>query len=400
MAWGFLDRFMRPKWLLDRVLLVAEELAESDGSALPALLIDTLQAQFDAQYACVHYAEPGMLAAGARDALQASCPAVAAGKLGSPDGAAGEERLWRHALAAGGVVTASTSPVDLQECLNPLFRAVGTRDCLAVPLTYRGEVYAVANLYFKGTVPAKLATAENVMRSIRLLGNLVHGKLLEDAQCRALRGHDAAILALAQAAAARDGYTDRHVARVCAMVEALAGASGLSPDEQAAVRRGAVLRDVGKLRVPEYILQKPGPLDAEERAMVRQHPVAGARMLEQAWEHLSSAGAAMELTVTAVRSHHERLDGSGYPDGLSGCDVPLPARIVAIADVYAALTADRPYRPAWATPQAVATLREMAGPKLDADLVELFLARQGHEADAPLLTASAAGAGPARPTPV
>ncbi len=380
MAWGLLDRFMRPKWLLDRILLVAEDLAESDGNALPALLIATLQAHFEAQYACVHFLRPGMLSDSAREALQASCPAAAAKTLSSAEGAACEQHFWQHALATGKVIAASASPIALQEDLNPLLHAAGVRDAMAVPLTYRGEVYAVACLYFSGTVPGKLATAANVMRSIRLLGNLVYGTLLEDAQGLALRGHESATLALAQAAAARDGYADNHAARVCAMAGALAGATGLSRDEQAAVRLGAVLRDVGKLRVPEYILQKPGPLDAEERAMVREHPVAGARMLAQAWEHSAASGSDLTLALTAVRSHHERLDGSGYPDGLSDSDVPLPARIVAIADVYAALTADRPYRPAWPQAQAVATLREMAVAQLDPDLVALFLERDLHTA--------------------
>ena len=380
MAWGLLDRFMRPKWLLDRILLVAEHVAESDGEALPTLLINTLREHFGAQHVCIHFAEPGMLRPDTREAVVAECPATLADPSDSAAISNAEAKFWQYALTSRKVVIASTTSAAIQDELRPLLKAAGARDGIAIPLTYRGEVYAVVNLYFKQTVPSKLATAENVMRSIRLLGNLVYGVLLQQYQASALQERDDIALALAQAAAARDGYTDGHVSRVCALAGALGEAAGLTLAEQEAVRKGTMFRDIGKLHVPDYVLQKPGPLDAAERALVHEHPLTGERILLQAAIGTAAGSKTLEIAASAVRSHHERLDGSGYPDGLAGPDVPVPARIVAIVDVYAALIADRPFRAALPVPRTVQILQEMAGPALDPELVSLFLSREIHAA--------------------
>ena len=377
MAWGILDRFMRPKWLLDRVLLVAEDVAETNGEALPALLIETLREHFGAQYVCIHFAEHGRLRPETRAALVSACPAVhdALAANASTGSAGAEGRFWRHALASRDVVVASTTPAAIQDDLRPLFAAAGVQDGMAIPLLYRGKAYAAANLYFKRTVPAKLATAQNVIRSVRLLGNLVYGALEQERYAMELRGSEGVVLALAQAAAARDGYAGGHVAHVCALAEALGAAAGLSGVEQEAVRAGAMLRDIGKLHVPDYILRKPGPLNAEERARVREHPALGARMLLESGNDGSPSPETLALAAAAVRGHHERLDGSGYPDGLAGDAVPVPARIVAIVDVYAALTSDRPYRAALPETRTAHILQDMAGPALDPALVAFFLSR-------------------------
>ena len=381
MAWGLLDRFMRPKWLLDRILLVAEHVAESDGEALPTLLINTLREHFGAQHVCIHFAEPGILRPDTREALVAECPATLANPTDSATNSNAEAKFWQYALTSRKVVTASTTSAAIQDELRPILNAAGARDGIAIPLTYRGEVYAVVNLYFKQTVPSKLATAENVMRSIRLLGNLVYGVLLQQYQTSALQESDDVALALAQAVAARDGYANGHVARVCALAVALGEAAGLSLAEQETVRKGTMFRDIGKLHVPDYVLQKPGPLDAAERALVHEHPLTGERiLLEAASSEATPTSEALVMAATAVRSHHERLDGSGYPDGLAGPDVPVPARIVAIVDVYAALIADRPFRAALPVPRAVQILQEMAGPALDPELVSLFISREIHAA--------------------
>jgi len=366
---------MRPKRLLDRVLLVAEHVAASDGEALPALLRDTLREHFGAQHVCIHFADPGMLPPETRDSFAAACPAACANATKAAGGALAEAGFWQCALTSSKPVTAATAPTVIQDELRPVLKAAGVRDGIAIPLLYRGDVYAVVNLYFKRTVPSQLATTEDILRSIRLLGNLVYGVLLQEYRASALQASDNLALTLAQAVAARDGYADGHVSRVCALAGALGEAAGLTRAEQEAARKGAMLRDIGKLHVPDYILQKPGPLDAEERACVHEHPVTGARMLLEASNGAETASKTLALAASAVRSHHERLDGSGYPDGLIGSDVPLLARIVAIADVYAALVADRPYRAALPAPRAAEVLMDMAGPKLDADLISLFLSR-------------------------
>ncbi len=387
MAWGVLNNFMRPKRLLDRILLVAEHVAASDDGALPALLIDTLREQFGAQYVCIHFADPGMLSPETRQTLVAACPATSANATEAAGDALAEAGFWQYALTSSKPVTAATTPAAIQDELRPVLEAAGVRDGIAIPLTYRGSIYAVVNLYFRRSVPSTLATAEDVLRSIRLLGNLVYGVVLQEHHERALQGSDRLALALAQAAAVRDGYADGHVARVRALAESLGEAAGLSRAEQEAARKGAMLRDIGKLHVPDYILQKPGPLNAEERALVHEHPVTGARMLLEtdfvvdadfvadAGHGIESASQMLSIVASIVRTHHERLDGSGYPDGLAGSDVHKLARIVAIADVYAALVADRPYRAALPAPRAAEVLMDMAGPKLDADLISLFLSR-------------------------
>ncbi len=376
MAWGFLDRFLRPKWLLDRILLVAEHVAEHESAALPALLIDTLQEHLGAQHACIHFVDPGMLRPETREAVLAGCPATIAKAAGVSETGIKESLLWQLALSSRQIVIASTTPAAVREELRPLLNAVGARDGMAIPLIYQGAVYAVVNLYFKRTVPSKLATAENVLRSIRLLGNLVYSVLLQEYQAGKLQESDRLALALAQAVAARDGYADGHVASVCRLAQGLGVAAGLSRVELDALRLGAMLRDVGKLHVPDYILQKPGALDAEERAAVHEHPLTGEHiLLARSNKTGAPPGETLRMAAAAVRSHHERLDGSGYPDSLVGSAIPVLARIVAIVDVYAALTADRPYRAALSAPRAAHVLQEMAGSALDPELVSLFLSR-------------------------
>ena len=378
MAWGFLDRFLRPKWLLDRILLVAEHVAEHESAALPALLIDTLQEHLGAQHVCIHFVDPGMLRPETQRGryLQAVLPQLPKlREYRKPALKSHYSGSWH--CASRQIVIASTTPAVVREELRPLLNAVGARDGMAIPLIYQGAVYAVVNLYFKRTVPSKLATAENVLRSIRLLGNLVYSVLLQEYQAGKLQESDRLALALAQAVATRDGYADGHVASVCRLAQGLGVAAGLSRVELDALRLGAMLRDVGKLHVPDYILQKPGALDAEERAAVHEHPLTGERiLLARSNKTGAPPGETLRMAAAAIRSHHERLDGSGYPDGLESSAIPVLARIVAIVDVYAALTADRPYRAALSAPRAAHVLQEMAGSALDPELVSLFLSRE------------------------
>jgi HD-GYP domain-containing protein (c-di-GMP phosphodiesterase class II) len=385
MAWGILDRFLQPNRLLHRALLLGEYLATKDGEDLPAVLIKTLQDHFGAQHVCIHVVEAVPILPGPRDVLVAACPAGLAGEASGSSAA--ELRLFQHALSSSSAVTFATLPASLQDEVRPLLSAAGARDCMAVPLLNRGAVYAVAGFYFKKTVPPSIVDAEDVAHSIRLLGNLVYGALLQKFHESALAASDSLALAYCQAIASKDGYADGHTAWVCVLAEALGDAVGLSVTELDAVRKGAMFRDVGKMHVPEYILTKPGPLDQEERACVREHPLLGERiLLEAASTSPENAGVALRAAATIVRSHHERLDGTGYPDGLAGAAVPLLARIVAIVDVYAALRSDRPYRAAQTASRATEVLQEMAGSALDPELVSLFLTRELYTAAEPTLS--------------
>ncbi|KEF35155.1 hypothetical protein RDMS_03735 [Deinococcus sp. RL] len=156
-----------------------------------------------------------------------------------------------------------------------------------------------------------------------------------------------------------------HEERVVTLAVALAQAAGLSAPQVRAVRWGAALHDLGKLRVPAALLNKAGPLSGEERALLQRHPVWGAELLSP----LPLPAAA----VAAVRHHHERWDGSGYPAGLRWGRIPLTARIVALADVFDALVSSRPYKPAWCEREAARVMLRGAGSQFDPHLARLFV---------------------------
>lgn len=177
------------------------------------------------------------------------------------------------------------------------------------------------------------------------------------------------LLGLANALEAKDPYTRGHSERVGAWSRRLAAGWGLPASEIEAVAHAGLLHDIGKIGVPETVLGKRGPLGPEEWALMRRHPVIGAQIIAP-FEFLAAG-------VPAVRHHHERWNGSGYPDGLAGEAIPLGARIVAVADVYDALTSTRPYRPALAHDAALERLAAEASRTLDAAVVSAFLSLAG-----------------------
>ena len=178
------------------------------------------------------------------------------------------------------------------------------------------------------------------------------------------RGFLSSLQALANALEARDRYTRGHSDRVATTARGLALASGLTSPTAEMVAQAGRLHDLGKIGVPEGVLGKCGPLTDEEWSVMRLHPLTGAQILAP----LEFFGDGMLI----VRHHHERLDGSGYPDGLCGAAIPLGARIVAVADVYDALTSDRPYRQRLSHGLAMERLHREAGRTLDGELVGLF----------------------------
>ena len=173
------------------------------------------------------------------------------------------------------------------------------------------------------------------------------------------------LLGLANALEAKDPYTRGHSERVGAWGRRLASAMGRPAVEIDTVTQAGLLHDIGKIGVPETVLRKRGPLDLDEGALMRNHPLVGAQIV--APFDFFAEGALV------IRHHHERWDGSGYPDGLAGAAIPLGARIVAVADVFDALTSDRPYRPALPRAAALAYLTDEAGRTLDADVVAVLL---------------------------
>jgi putative nucleotidyltransferase with HDIG domain len=169
----------------------------------------------------------------------------------------------------------------------------------------------------------------------------------------------------------RDQYTGDHSEDVEQLAVELAEATRLSDDEVDAVRSGAAIHDIGKLAIPDAILNKLGPLNELEFERMKQHTIIGAQIIQ----HLDI----YRHVVPIVRHEHEHWDGSGYPDGLSGTEIPIGARIVAVADVYSALTTERGYRVSQGKPiaysheDACSILQEMSGSILDPDLVDLFI---------------------------
>jgi putative two-component system response regulator len=176
---------------------------------------------------------------------------------------------------------------------------------------------------------------------------------------------EAVVFALARAVEAKSPYTRGHSDRVTEYALALADELGVSAADREVVRKGAVLHDLGKLNIPDAILDKPGKLTPEEYAVVKQHPLQGVHIVEP----LRSIRDAVPL----IRWHHERLDGRGYPDGLFGGAIPLLARVLAVADVYDALASPRPYRAAMPEGECLRVMREdAAGGGLDPHLVDRF----------------------------
>ncbi len=174
-------------------------------------------------------------------------------------------------------------------------------------------------------------------------------------------------LLLGEVIAHDDEYTGEHSYGVIALSLEIADELGLDEDDRRLVEFGALLHDVGKIAVPKDIVNKAGPLTDDEWMVMRQHTIAGQRMLDRIGGSMSEVG-------QIVRASHERWDGAGYPDGRTGDDVPLPARIVAVADAFSAITTTRPYRRAQSPEVAVKELRRCAGSQFDPEVVDALVA--------------------------
>ncbi len=170
---------------------------------------------------------------------------------------------------------------------------------------------------------------------------------------------------LGRAIEARDSYTRGHSARVTAIAEAVAVRLGWSAERLELLRVGGPLHDIGKLAISDEVLGKPGELDERELALIREHPRLGARILLRL--------AAFRGALPYVLYHHERWDGTGYPTGRAGEQIPIEARVLAIADAFDAMTSDRPYRPALSREEALAEVERCAGTQFDPSLVRIFL---------------------------
>jgi putative nucleotidyltransferase with HDIG domain len=234
------------------------------------------------------------------------------------------------------------------------------------PLTVREEILgwlyvegAVSDPSFEGELPGLLPLMSyGLSQELRRLHVQNHYQVLSDQQNNVFES-------LARTLGLRDHETESHTMRVSQWTMLLVDYLRFPVEQWDAIRHGALLHDIGKLGIPDAILLKPGSLSAMERRMMEVHVTYG-------YNILSSITKARQ-TLDIVLYHHERWDGSGYPDHLQGEQIPLVARLFAVVDVYDALTSDRPYRTAWLPDRALAYLKEKAGIQFDPEMVKAFM---------------------------
>lgn len=230
-------------------------------------------------------------------------------------------------------LTANDSPEDIREG-----RMLGVEDYLTKPVA-DDELLTIVSSRLQRSTELRLAQiGQAYLETVRILANSIEG---------------------------RDPYTYGHVERVTTYARLLAEEMKWPREHMRMLEFGALLHDIGKIIVPDQVLKKPGPLTDTEWELMKQHPMAGAKIVREI-HHLRS-------TVPYILYHHERWDGTGYPEGLAGRKIPIEGRLLAIADVYDALTSERPYRHGRPPKEVLQFLKFKAGVHFDPDLVPLFI---------------------------
>ncbi len=218
----------------------------------------------------------------------------------------------------------------------------------------------------------------------RALGDILQQAFVDDPFAQIESGYPEALRSLVRAVEVKDPYTHGHSRRTARLAVELGLEMGLAPERLRVIARGAYLHDVGKIAIPDHILNKPGALTDEEWDVIRTHPRLG--------HDLEATAPSLHEALPVILHHHERVDGCGYPDGLAGGDIPLEARVVAVADVWDALTTDRAYRAGWPAVTALAHIRAGVGTHFDGRVVEALvrlLATTGVDVTTPAVGAAA-----------
>ena len=238
----------------------------------------------------------------------------------------------------------------------------------AVPLIAKGTVLGVLEVFHRERIASNgewLAFLETLAGQAAIaIDNAELFSKLEHSNVDLLRAYDATIEGWAHALDLKDEETEDHSQRVTELTLRIAGKMGIKEEDLAHVRRGALLHDIGKMGIPDSILLKPGKLTDEEWEIMRKHPVYAFEMLSP----ISYLHQGLDIPYC----HHEKWNGSGYPRGLKGKQIPLAARIFAVVDVFDALTSDRPYRKAWTREKALEHIREQSGKHFDPQVVNVF----------------------------
>jgi HD-GYP domain-containing protein (c-di-GMP phosphodiesterase class II) len=280
------------------------------------------------------------------------------------EGHAGRAALERHAVVIR----------DLNENRDAPRRATliaqeGFASYIGVPLIAKGQLKGILEIFQR----SKLGAEPEWMEFLNLLAgdaalaidNAAQFAELQRANLSLTLAYDETLEGWSQALDLRDPGVEGHTRRVTEMTLQIAQALGIEPDRLEHVRRGALLHDVGIMGVHDRILLKPGPLTHEEWETMRKHPV-------YAYELLAPIDF-LRPVLDIPYCHHEKWDGSGYPQGLCGERIPMPARAFAIVDVWDALTSDRPFRPAWSAEMASDHIRSQSGSHFDPRVVEEFM---------------------------
>jgi PAS domain S-box-containing protein/putative nucleotidyltransferase with HDIG domain len=263
----------------------------------------------------------------------------------------------------------STHTANDPGCANRLLQPEAFMGYCAIPLVVKSQLKGVLEFFHRAPLPTDAQWQDFLLTLTRQIAiaidNIEMFNNLQRSTLELSLAYDSTIEGWSRAMHLRDQETAEHTQRVTEMSMRLARAMGL--DEQAImhIRRGALLHDIGKVGVPDSILLKTGNLTEDEWKIMHQHPQYAYDMLAPI-AHLKPA-------LDIPYCHHEKWDGSGYPRGLGGEDIPLAARIFALADVWDAVTCDRPYRTAWSNPQATEYIREQSGKYFDPRIVEFFL---------------------------
>jgi HD-GYP domain-containing protein (c-di-GMP phosphodiesterase class II) len=250
--------------------------------------------------------------------------------------------------------------------------AQGYQASYTMPMYHEGRLFG---FLFFNSYDAN-CFGEEVLRQIDPFGHLIALTIINDLSM--MHTLLATLKTARDIAHARDGETGSHLDRMSRfariIAQGVAERYGLGDEYIEKIFIFSPLHDIGKIAIPDRVLLKPGKLDADEEALMRTHPVRGREMIDQMLQHFELARMqGSDILRNIAFCHHEYFDGSGYPDGRMEQDIPIEARIVAVADIFDALTSRRPYKQAWSNDDAFAMLRKLAGTKLDSHCVNALI---------------------------